>query len=80
MHLPLFKALKTLNLDDDRATEIVTAFEEHINMKVSEANAELRADIGALRAEIQSMKWLFVSFGTLIALTGLAPNIAKLFH
>lgn len=91
MHLPLFKALKSLTLDDDRATEVVTSVEEHIAMKIHEANAGLRADIkaldatvkgdvGSLRSEIQSLKWLFAAFGTLMVLGGLAPNIAKLFH
>jgi hypothetical protein len=40
----------------------------------------VKGDVGSLRSEIQSLKWLFAAFGTLMVLGGLAPNIAKLFH
>ena len=40
----------------------------------------VKGDVGSLRSEIQSLKWLFAAFGTLMVLGGLAPNSAKLFH
>jgi hypothetical protein len=47
MQLTLFKALQSLKLDDDTATKVVEAFEEHITMKVTDANAKLEAQLKA---------------------------------
>ena len=47
MHIALVKALKSINLSDDQATEVVEAIEEYIAVKIKEANAGLEAQLKA---------------------------------
>jgi hypothetical protein len=69
MQITLFKALQALKLDDDTATKVVEAFEEHIAMKVTEANAKLEA-------QLRAQTWVI---GVMLAIIGLAPIYLKLF-
>ena len=77
MQIALFKALKSINISDDQASDVVKAFEEYLSMKIKEANAELVA-------QQKATNWLIGSIGTIIIIstlvTGLAPVIWKLFH
>jgi tellurite resistance protein len=43
MHIELFTALKSVSVSDDKATEVVEAFEEYVAVKIKEATAELVA-------------------------------------
>ena len=77
MHIALFKALKSINVSDDSATEVVKAFEEYLAVKIKEANAELVA-------QQRATNWLIGSLGSIIAIgvlvSALAPVVSKLFH
>lgn len=48
MHVELFKALKSANVNDDAATVIVAQLEEFIVRKVEDANKDLTAKIDGL--------------------------------
>ena len=79
MHVPLYQALKAIKVSDERAAEVVGAFEEYLAVKISEANKGLEARFSALESELKSTKWLIGFIGTMLAIVGLAPAIAKLF-
>ena len=72
MHIALFKALKSLNLSDDQATEVVKAFEEYLAVKIKEANA-------GVEAQLKAQTWVIASVGFILAAIGLAPAFMKLF-
>ncbi|MBB5712388.1 hypothetical protein [Sphingomonas xinjiangensis] len=72
MHIALFKALKSLNLSDDQATEVVKAFEEYLAVKIKEANA-------GVEAQLKAQTWVIASVGFILAAIGLAPAFLKLF-
>ena len=67
MHVTLFKALKSVNLTDDQATEVVKTVEEYIAVKITEANKNLEA-------RIQALTYAIAAVGGLIALS---PIIEK---
>lgn len=73
MHITLFKALKSINLSDDQATEVVEAIEEYLAVKIKEANA-------GLEAQLKAQTWIIAAVGTILAVIGLAPAFVKLFH
>lgn len=90
MQLPLFKSLQSINIEDDKATEVVEAMEGYIAMRIAEANAPLLAELrsvraemktenGAVKAEIGSVKWMVGAIGLLLTLIGLAPTFFKAF-
>lgn len=79
MQLPLFKALQSIKIDDDRATEVVVALEEHTAMKIAEANAPLIAELKGVKAQIGALKWMIGLFGSVMAVIGLAPAVFHLF-
>ncbi|MBB5712820.1 hypothetical protein [Sphingomonas xinjiangensis] len=72
MHIALFKALKSLNLSDDQATEVVKAFEEYLAVKIKEANA-------GVEAQLKAQTWVIALVGFILAAIGLAPAFLKLF-
>ncbi|MEN3238746.1 hypothetical protein PUR29_35500 [Methylobacterium ajmalii] len=72
MQLTLFKAFQSLKLDDDTATKVVEAIEEHIAMKVTEANAKLES-------QLKAQTWLLSAVGLMLAIIGLTPVYLKLF-
>jgi hypothetical protein len=72
MHIPLYQALKAIKMGDAEAGIVVERLEEHIAVKISEANK-------GLEARLTAQNWLLGFIGVLIAITGLAPVIAKLF-
>ncbi len=72
MQLTLFKALQALKLNDDTATKVVEAFEEHIAMKIKEATA-------GLEAKLNAVLWLLGTMTLMLAIIGLAPIYLKLF-
>jgi len=54
MQLPLFKSLQSINIEDDKATEVVEAVEGYIAVKIAEANAPLLAELRSVRSEMKS--------------------------
>jgi CHASE3 domain sensor protein len=73
VHIQLFKALKSINISDDQATEVVEAFEEYLAVKIKEANA-------GIEAQLKAQTWVIASIGLILAIIGLAPAFAKLFN
>lgn len=80
MHITLFKALRTINLNDDQATQVVAELEEYIAVKVTEANKGLEAKLDAQDAKLNTLTWVIGSTGLLIAVLSLAPAFTKLFN
>jgi len=84
MQLPLFKALKTINIEDEQATEIVDSIEDYIAMKMKEATAPLAADIkgldaklGALDTKIGALQWTIGIIGAVIAIATAFSGVAR---
>ncbi|GMN04450.1 hypothetical protein [Erythrobacter sp. MTPC3] len=61
MQITLFKALKTLDLTDDQATQIVEAMEEYIALKITEATK-------GMEAQLKAQTWLLGFIGTILAI------------
>ena len=76
MQLPLFKALQSIKINDDQATDVVRSFEEFTALKMTEATAPLAAQLESLKAEISSLKWFIGLLSTVIAVTGVATGVA----
>ncbi len=72
MHITLYQALKSVKIGDDQAAKVVGTLEEHIAVKITEANKGLEAKLAA-------QNWLLGFIGTMLAIIGLTPIIAKLF-
>lgn len=83
MQLPLFKSLQSINIEDDKATEVVEAMEGYIAMKIAEANAPVLAELRNVRSEMKTevgaLKWMLGTVGLLLALIGLAPTFLRAF-
>lgn len=83
MQLDLFKALQSIHIEDQKATDVVHSLEEYVAVKISEANAPLLAKLDGLNAQfnaqISALKWMVGAVGILIAVIGLAPAFVKLF-
>jgi len=88
MQLPLFKALKTINIEDEQATEIVDSMEDYIAMKMKEATAPLAARIegldakmdaklGALDTKIGALQWTIGIIGAVIAIATAFSGVAR---
>ena len=52
MYLELFKALKSLNIDDQRATDTVQAMNAHIDTRISQATAPLLQKLDSVKSEL----------------------------
>lgn len=72
MHVPLYQALKAIKVSDEQAAKVVESLEEHIAVKISEATK-------GLEAQLKAQTWLLGFIGAILAVTGLAPALAKLF-
>jgi hypothetical protein len=71
MHITLYQALKSIKIDDEKAAAVVTAVEEHMAMKISDATK-------GLEAELRAIKWLLGFIGVLLTIVSFGPIIAKL--
>jgi hypothetical protein len=72
MHIGLYQALKSVKIGDEQAAKVVQTLEEYMAVKISEANKGLEAKLAA-------RNWLLGFIGTMLAIIGLAPIVAKLF-
>lgn len=90
MHVTLFRALTSANIDDETAQKVVDAIEEHIDMSVGKANEALEAKIGAMqvnmettlksgldgmKTSIDGIKWWIVGVGSVLVATGIAGGV-----
>lgn len=84
MHIKLFRALKSANVSEDDAAEVVKAIEEYLAVKIKEANAGLEAQLKGVEAQQKATNWLIGSLGTVIAIgvlvSALSPIITKMVH
>ena len=55
MEITLFRALKSISIDDDIAEKVVEAVEEHIEMAVGQAVKPLENKIDTLKAQIDTL-------------------------
>jgi hypothetical protein len=54
MHITLFRALKDANIADDAAEKVVHAFEEHIDMAISDAMKHYDDRITAMQTVLEA--------------------------
>ncbi|MGE4404289.1 hypothetical protein [Pseudomonas sp.] len=54
MHVTLFRALQSANIPDDAAERVVHAFEEHIDMAITEAMKHYDDRITAMQAVLEA--------------------------
>ncbi len=54
MQITLFKALKSVNIDDASAKAVVDQLEEHIDTMISNATRPLEAKIDGLRVQVDA--------------------------
>ena len=88
MQLTLFKALKSINIEDDRATAVVGTMETHVSQIVNEAAREatrpLELRLVSLEAKLDAQRAQIAFTGTLLAIIGLAiaagPIILRFVH
>lgn len=92
MQVTLFKALKSVNIDDAQATAVVDQLEEHLEKMIGDATKGLEAKLDATRIgleaklDAQSKQLNFTN--VLLGIVGLGvpvavaigPAIAKLVH
>lgn len=89
MHIALYRALKSIKMSDEAASQVVKAMEEHMAKSIADAVKPLEAKIDALtrtqEAKIEELKtrlsWVgggigLVGFGIAVAVA-LGPTIAK---
>lgn len=84
MQITLFKALKSISIDDASATAVVDQLEDHVETMISNAIKPLEAQNKALESKIDSLRNQLTFTNVLLAIIGLgivaAPIIAKLVH
>ena len=82
MHIALFTSLKSVKVSDEKAADVVNQVEEHIAVKIKEANAALEAQMKGFEAQLKAQTWLIGTLGSLIAIgvliSALSPIIIKL--
>lgn len=71
--ITLYKALKSINVSDEQATEVMAAVEEYIAVKINEANK-------GVEAQLKAQTWLICSFGLIISIAAVAVAFTKLAH
>jgi len=84
VQITLFKALKSINIDDASAMAVVDQLEDHVEVMISTAIKPLEAHNKALESKIDSLRSQLTFTNVLLAIIGLgivaAPIIAKLIH
>jgi len=82
MHLTLFKALKSINLNDELATAVVEELGKFLASEIKDATAGLEAQNKALESKIDGMKTQLTILSFMLGIVSLAalfgPVIAKL--
>ena len=68
VQITLFKALKEAKVSSENAEKVVSELEEYIAMKITEANAELIAEVKSLRTDVATNRWVLGLIGVIIAI------------
>ncbi|RIV84234.1 hypothetical protein D2V07_14590 [Aurantiacibacter zhengii] len=68
VQITLFKALKEAKVSGENAEKVVSELEEYIAMKITEANAELIAEVKSLRTDVATNRWVLGLIGVIIAI------------
>jgi hypothetical protein len=63
MHVALFKALQSIKVSDDTATDVVDKLDGHIAMKISEANKGLETKLDSVKQQMTWVMFLVAAFG-----------------
>lgn len=77
MHTALFKALKSIGIDDERATDVVNELEAYMKGRMEDVTKPLEGKIEDLSKTINRFAALVA---LLAAATAFGPAIAKLVH
>lgn len=91
MHVTLFKALKSIRIEDDVATVVVDDMQRYVESVVSNGIQAVQGELAALRGEmkglaagIDALKHQLTLMGILISIVGPAiaagPIVAKFIH
>ncbi len=91
MHVTLFKALKSIKIDDETATVVVDDMQRYVESVVSNGMQAVQGELAALRGEMkglaagmEALKHQVTLTGVLIGIVGLAiaagPIVAKFIH
>lgn len=88
MQVALFKALKSIKIDDQTATAVVDKLEEHLEHMIKDATKNLEAQNKALESKLDGLRSQITLFSILLSIIGLGvvvatavgPAIAKLVH
>ena len=72
MQVKLFKALKSVNIDDDKATAVVAQLEEHLEKMIGDATKNLEAQNKALENKLDGLRSQLTIISVLLTIIGLA--------
>lgn len=90
MQVTLFRALRSVNIDDETASKVVDAIEEHVDMAVGQANKTLEAKIDAMqlnmettmksgldgmKTSIDGIRWWIIGVGSVLVATAIAGGV-----
>lgn len=81
MQISFFKALKSVKINDDLATEVVNSLEEYVSMTVKEATAPIMAKLDSIeasnKARFAALQWTIGILGFIIAAASLFSGFFK---
>ncbi len=84
MQVTLFKALKSVKIDDTLATAVVEQLEDYVATKIAEVTEKLEAQNKGLESKIDSMRWQIGLLSTVIAVATIAGTaltvLSKFIH
>ncbi|MET1756474.1 hypothetical protein ABVV53_13605 [Novosphingobium sp. RD2P27] len=75
MHVKLYQALKSVNVSDDAAAEVVDAVEEFLAVKINEATKGLEAKLDATNTRLNAVLFLMGTLTLVIAAAAVAGQI-----
>lgn len=83
MQLSLFKALQSIKIDDDKATEVVEALEGYVTMTVQEATKPILTKLDSIeesnKARFAALQWTIGILGFIIAAASLFSGLSRFF-
>lgn len=78
MHVALFKALKSINVADAPATEVVDKLDGHVAVKISEATKGLEARLDAVKTQIDTTNRLITVIGFILTVIATIGAVAPI--
>lgn len=76
MQVALFKALRSINIDDTTATAVVDKLEEHLEHMIRDATKNLEAQNKALESKLDGLRSQLTTFSILLSIIGLGVTVA----